>query len=431
MVAVDDESAVRLRIAGQRPLFGAVAVSGAKNAAMPCLIAALLGDAPSRVERVPDIADVRGFCEILTALGSAVEHDRETGAVEVSVDSADNLADCPPDHLVAAQRASFLVMGALLARRGHVACGAPGGDVIGARPLEVHLAGFRALGADVEVAGDRTIARAPRRLRGAPLFLDYPSVLGTENLLLAAVLAEGRTRIINAAMEPEIVCLAEMLTAMGARISGAGTNTIEIDGVERLGGVSQQLIPDRIEAGTLAMAAAISRGEVMLEDVRPEQMEAIAAKLAAAGVAIEATDRTLTARAAKSLCATDVQAMPYPGFPTDLQAPMMALLTQAEGVSVIHERVFENRMQHVDGLRRLGAHVEAASAGTAPKVRGPSPLAGAVVQGSDIRATAALVVAALAAEGRSEVAGVEHLDRGYDGLERKLAQLGAEITRSP
>ena len=416
------------RIRGGRRLEGAITVGGAKNAAMPCLAAALLGDGPSLIERVPDIADVRGFCEILASLGAAVSHDPESGAVEVSVESIDGLADCPPDRLVAEQRASFLVMGALLARRGRASCGTPGGDVIGARPVDVHLAGFRALGAEVEVAGGRTIARAERGLQGAALFLDYPSVLGTENLLLAAVLAQGRTRIINAAMEPEIVCLAEMLTAMGARISGAGTHSIVIDGVDRLHGVRQRLLPDRIEAGTLAIAAAISGGAVTLRDVCAEQMAATCAKLSAAGVAIEASEQTLAASAARPLCATDVQAIPYPGFPTDLQAPMTALLTQAAGSSVIHERVFENRMQHVDELSKLGANV--VNAGATSVVHGPSPLAGAVVRGSDIRTAAALVVAALAAAGQSEVFGVPHLDRAYERLEVKLAALGADIQRA-
>ena len=418
-----------LRISGNRRLQGSVTVGGAKNAAMPCLAAALLGDGPSLIERVPDIADVAGFCQILTSLGVTVSYDRDGGTVELAAESVDALGDCPPDRLVAAQRASFLVMGALLARRGHASCGTPGGDVIGARPLDVHLAGFRALGAEVEVVGGRTIARAPQGLRGAMLFLDYPSVLGTENLLLAAVLAEGRTRIVNAAMEPEIVCLAEMLVAMGARVSGAGTNTIEIDGVERLQGTAQRLIPDRIEAGTLAIAAAVTGGEATLLGVRPDQMTATCAKLEAAGVAVEAVAERMLVRAAQPLCATDVQAMPYPGFPTDLQAPMTALLTQATGRSVIHERVFENRMQHVDELRKLGANV--VSAGATPVVHGPTPLAGAVVRGNDIRATAALVVAALAADGESEIYGVVHLDRAYDALERKLASLGAEIERVP
>ena len=416
------------QISGGRQLQGSIEVSGAKNAAMPCLAAALLAEGPCRIERAPDIADVRGFCDILTSLGVTVSHDRAAGAVELGVDSVDALADCPPDQLVAEQRASFLVMGALLARRGHASCGTPGGDVIGARPLDVHLAGFRALGAEVEVVGGRTTARAPRGLRGATLFLDYPSVLGTENLLLAAVLAEGRTQIVNAAMEPEVVCLAEMLQAMGARISGAGTHTIQVDGVEALHGVSQRLIPDRIEAGTLAMAAAISGGTVTLTDVRAEQMTSTCAKLTAAGVRLEHTDSTLTASGAAPLCATDVQAMPYPGFPTDLQAPITALLTQATGTSFIHERVFEDRMQHVGELRKLGANV--VSAGATPVVHGPSALVGARVRGSDIRATAALVVAALAAEGQSVVSGVEHLDRGYEGLARKLALLGADIRRA-
>lgn len=457
MAASDDQTAPRraaLRITGRRRLHGAVEIAGAKNAAMPCLAAALLADGTSRISRVPDIKDVRGFCKILRALGAEASHDPLAGSIEVSVGSADSLHPGPPDSLVAEQRGSVLLIGALLGRLGRVESRRPGGDEIGTRSIDIHLDGFRRLGAKIEETDDgRITATAEGRLRGAPLFLDYPSVSGTQNLILAAVLAEGTTEIANAAAEPEVVCLAAMLRGMGARIAGAGAQTIVIDGVDRLRGGQQRLIPDRIEAGTLAIAAAISGGAATLRDVDISQMTAMCRKLEAAGAAIEHENRTLTVRADRPLRATAVQAVPYPGFPTDLQAPMMALLTQAQGDSVIRERVFENRMHHVEELCKLGARIthrkrqaepeiehagrphgaqtkrEAGPGDAPPVVHGPSPLTGTSVRGDDIRAAAALVVAALAAEGQSLVRGIEHLDRGYERLEQKLSGLGAEIER--
>ena len=416
-----------LRIAGQRRLVGALRVNGAKNAALPCLAAALLSDEPSRLRRVPDIEDVHRFIDILASLGveSSFADD------EVVVRPAGVRSGAPPNDLAAALRASFLVMGPLLARTGRAACGAPGGDVIGARPLDVHIAGFRALGAQVESAGGRTVASAPHGLRGASIVLDYPSVLGTENLLLAAVLARGQTRIINAAMEPEIGCLAEMLNRMGARISGAGHNTITVDGVDRLAGADHELIPDRIETGTLLIAAAATRGDICLTGVRPEHLEALLSKLGEIGADIRrAGDQLeLTVAADARLQATNLQALPFPGFATDLQAPISALLTQVEGTSIVHERVFENRMQHLDQLRKFGANIIAG--GAAPVIIGPTPLSAAVVHGTDIRATAALVVAALSAEGVSRISGVNHLSRGYADLAAQLRGLGADIESAP
>ncbi len=412
-----------LRIEGQRRLVGEFRVNGAKNAALPCLAAALLSDHPSRLRRVPDIEDVHRFLEILTVLG--VETDVSNN--EVIVRPSGVCSGSPPDGLAAALRASFLVMGPLLARTGQATCGAPGGDVIGARPLDVHLAGFRALGADVESIGGRTVASAPEGLRGASIVLDYPSVLGTENLLLAAVLAKGRTRIVNAAMEPEIVCVADMLNRMGARISGAGQNTITIDGVDELSGADHELIPDRIEAGTLLIAAAATRGDICLVGVNPRHLEALLSKLGDIGADVRQGDDQLDLTVAPDahLVATNLQALPFPGFATDLQAPITALLTQVEGTSIVHERVFENRMQHLDELRKLGANIIAG--GAAPVIIGPTPLSGAVVRGTDIRATAALIVAALAAEGESRIYGVNHLSRGYADLAGQLRGLGADI----
>lgn len=423
-----------LRIVGGRPLHGTVDVGGAKNAAMPCLAAALLGDAPSLIERVPDITDVSEFCEMLRHLGASVFHDSESGTVEVAPPSPDSLANnTAPAELVGQQRASFLLVGALLARGlPRVESAPPGGDAIGDRSLEIHYKGFCALGAQVHIAADKRITvTAPRRLRGAALLLDYPTVLGTENLLLAAVLAEGRTELVNAAQEPEIVCLADMLNAMGARIAGAGSSRITIDGVDRLGGARRQLIPDRIEAGTLAIAVAITGGRATLRGIAPDAMLGVSHKLAEIGVALNDADNALTVRPAPSLRATNIQTTPYPGFPTDLQAPITALLTQAVGKSEIWERVFEDRMQHVDDLRRLGAQIALRNDRSLAQLRGPSRLRGAAVRGGDIRAAAALALAALAADGESRVYGLRHLNRGYERLEDKLAALGAEIAQVP
>ena len=416
-----------LKINGRRRLVGELRVNGAKNAALPCLAAALLSDEPSTLRRVPDIEDVRRLLEILSVLGVESEFHGDEVTVRPS-----GVGGSPPDDLAAALRASFLVMGPLLVRTGSASCGAPGGDVIGARPLDVHLAGFRALGAHVESVGGRTVAEAPSGLRGATIVLDYPSVLGTENLLLAAVLASGRTQIVNAAMEPEIVCLADMLNQMGARVSGAGHHTISIDGVDRLSGANHELIPDRIETGTLLITAAATRGDVCLRGVCPEHLTALIGKLREIGASVRQTDDQLelSVDSDTTLVATNLQALPFPGFATDLQAPISALLTQVEGTSIVHERVFENRMQHLDELRKFGANIIAG--GAAPVIIGPTPLTAAVVRGTDIRATAALIVAALAAEGESQIAGVNHLARGYADLAGQLRELGADIesTRS-
>ena len=424
MVAVPESL---LKIIGRRRLVGELRVNGAKNAALPCLAAALLSDEPSTLRRVPDIEDVRRLLEILSVLGVESEFHGDEVTVRPS-----GVGGSPPDDLAAALRASFLVMGPLLVRTGSASCGAPGGDVIGARPLDVHLAGFRALGAQVESVGGRTVAEAPSGLRGATIVLDYPSVLGTENLLLAAVLASGRTQIVNAAMEPEIVCLADMLNQMGARVSGAGHHTIIIDGVDRLSGADHELIPDRIETGTLLITAAATRGDVCLRGVCPDHLTALIGKLREIGASVRQTDDQLelSVDSDATLVATNLQALPFPGFATDLQAPISALLTQVEGTSIVHERVFENRMQHLDELRKFGANIIAG--GAAPVIIGPTPLTAAVVRGTDIRATAALIVAALAAEGESQIAGVNHLARGYADLAGQLRELGADIesTRS-
>ncbi|MCY3919190.1 MAG: UDP-N-acetylglucosamine 1-carboxyvinyltransferase [Chloroflexi bacterium] len=411
------------RVQGGGPLRGDVGASGAKNAALPCLAATLLTAEPCTIRNLPDIADVGGLLAILSQLGAEVDHD--PAAHRVTVRAAGPLAEAPPDQLVGNQRASFLVMGPLLAREGRGACAAPGGDLIGQRPLDVHLRGFRALGADVRTEAGRFVASG--RLRGARMVLDYPSVLGTENLMLAAVRAEGETVIVNAAAEPEVAALADLLCAMGARIRGAGSHTITVTGVAALHGADYTLIPDRIEAGTFAVAAAITGGDVRIHDVRPRHLEALLSKLREIGVEIDEDDEALRVRRRGPLQATTAQAVPYPGLATDLQALVTTLLTQAEGVSTVNERVFENRLGYVAELRKMGARI--VTAGSAAIVQGPTPLHGAVVQGLDVRASAALVVAALVADGETELRDVVHLERGYEDFGEKLRGLGAVIER--
>ena len=411
------------RVQGGGPLRGDVRTSGAKNAALPCLAATLLTAEPCTIRNLPDIADVGGLLAILSQLGAEVDHD--PAAHRVTVRAAGPLAEAPPDQLVGNQRASFLVMGPLLAREGRGACAAPGGDLIGQRPLDVHLRGFRALGADVRTEAGRFVASG--RLRGARMVLDYPSVLGTENLMLAAVRAEGETVIVNAAAEPEVTALADLLCAMGARIRGAGSHTITVNGVAELHGADYTLIPDRIEAGTFAVAAAITGGDVRIHDVRPRHLEALLSKLREIGVEIDEDEEALRVRRRGPLQATTAQAVPYPGLATDLQALVTTLLTQAEGVSTVNERVFENRLGYVAELRKMGARI--VTAGSAAIVQGPTPLHGAVAQGLDVRASAALVVAALVADGETELRDVVHLERGYEDFGEKLRGLGAVIER--
>jgi UDP-N-acetylglucosamine 1-carboxyvinyltransferase len=312
-------------------------------------------------------------------------------------------------------------MGALIGRLGEAACAPPGGDVIGQRPVEVHLAGFGSLGAEVTREEERYVARA-NKLTGATIFCDYPSVLGTQNLMLAAVRAEGRTTIVNAAAEPEVQGTAEMLSKMGAQISGAGTHTIVIDGVEALKGTDYTVIPDRLEAGTFAIAAAITGGDVEVGHTCPEHLLSLTSKLIEAGVRVDTDGDRIRVRGVQHLTALAVQALPYPGLATDLQAPMAVLLTQAEGVSYLHERVFDNRLLYVSELRKMGT--------TTAIISGPTPLVGASVRAIDIRAGAALILAGLVARGRTEITDVYHVDRGYERIDEKLRSLGAVIERA-
>ncbi len=413
----------RFIIEGGRPLRGRVRVSGNKNAADYAMVAALLTPEDCILENVPDIEDVSYMGALLRQLGAEVEH-LSPSRVRINA-SKITLLEAPSD-LVVNLRASFLVMGTLLTRFGHAACCPPGGDVIGLRPLDVHLAGFRALGAQVYRHGDQFIAEA-ERLRGARVVLDYPSVMGTLNVLLAATMAEGLTTIINAAAEPEVVSLAEMLNRMGATVRGAGSHTIEVEGVRELHGTTQHILPDRVEAGTFAIAVAATRGEAEIVEAQPEHLEALIWKLQEAGVRCRSVEGGLVVSGTDSYRAVAAQAVPYPGLATDLHPPFAAFLTQAKGVSVIHERVYDNRLLYITELRKMGADV--VTAGQTAIVSGPTHLYGTPVRCIDVRAGASLVVAALAAEGKTEISDIYHLDRGYEALDEKLRSLGAAIER--
>jgi UDP-N-acetylglucosamine 1-carboxyvinyltransferase len=413
----------RFLIRGGTPLRGRLRVCGAKNAAVAFMAAALLTEDEVIIEDVPRIGDVAIMAAVLRSLGATVEwageHTLRLKAEHIATFEV-------PGELVELNRASFLVMGPLLGRFGKAISPPPGGDVIGQRPVDVHLAGFAALGAEVHQEGNLYVAEA-ERLRGAPVFMDYPSHTGTENLLMAASLAEGRTIIRNASQEPEIVALGEMLTQMGATISGVGTSTIVVEGAKRLRGGRFRLIPDRIEAGTFAIAAALTQGEVALENVCCAHMESLLWKLEHTGVEVVGDDSCLVIRPREPLQATIVQALPYPGFPTDLQATFGVLMTQAFGVSVIHERVYENRLRYFQELRKMGAKVVVR--GQVSQVWGPTPLRGTTVRALDIRAGAALTLAGLIASGRTVVKDVYHLDRGYERFDERLRALGAHIDR--
>ncbi len=377
------------------------------------------------MHNVPDIADIGEMGELLSALGARFEYAEGIASIHARELTR---TDAPVD-LVMALRASFLVMGGLLGRTGEAACASPGGDVIGARPLDVHLEGFRALGATVGRSGANWTARATQ-LVGARIFLDYPSVLGTVNILFAAALASGTTTIINAAAEPEVEMVADMLNAMGARITGHGSSMVHVDGVERLHGCEFTVIPDRLEVGTYLLAGAATGGDVRVTNAVAWHIDSLIAKLREMGMALDTTDGGPGVRAVcrGRLRAVQAQAVPYPGFPTDLHAPMAAALTQADGVSVIHERVYDNRTLYVGELRKLGARITVG--GQSVIIEGGSSLAGAAVRALDIRAGAACVIAGLAATGETEVHDVIHLDRGYAHLEDRLTALGADVRRS-
>lgn len=412
-------------IEGGRPLLGTVRASGAKNAVLPAMAACLLAQGRSVLRNVPNVMDVRTMRRLLIRLGCQVDFEDHIMSLEVP----DKLRCQAEYEIVKQMRASYYVLGPLLARFGQAKVSLPGGCAIGARPIDLHLKGLEALGAKIEIIHGYVSARA-RKLKGARILLSGskgPSVGATINVMMAATLAEGETVIESAALEPEVVATAQLLVSMGAKIEGAGTPIISIRGVPELHPAEQTMIPDRIETGSLLVAAAISGGCVTVEDCCPEHLSAAIAQLRQAGVRVAAGDGMVTVEARRKLKPMDITVAPYPGFPTDLQPQFMALATLSSGISVITETIFENRFLHVSELQRLGADIKLE--GNTAVVRGVPKLTGAPVMGSDLRASAALVIAGLASEGRTEVNRIYHLDRGYERWERKLKKLGAKVKR--
>lgn len=408
------------------PLSGEVEISGAKNAVLPIMAAALLTEEECTLFDVPALRDVDVLTELLTHIGAVISK-ADTNTLNIYTPKI-NTYEAPFD-LVKKMRASFLVAGPLLARTGHARVYMPGGCTIGARPVELHLKGFQAMGAEI-VNNDieSFVEMSCDKLQGASIYLDFPSVGATENIMMAAVLAEGTTIIENAAEEPEIVDLANFLNKMGARVKGAGTETIKIEGVSKLGGCKHGIIPDRIETGTFMVAAAITRGEILIRNAVPDHVKAITAKLIECGVEIQKTDEGLLVRGnTKPLVATNIKTMPYPGFPTDIQSPFMALLTTVEGSSVVIENIFENRFMHVAELNRMGANIKID--GRSAIIYGGRTLQGTQVISTDLRAGAAMVLAGLVAEGTTEIAEIYHIERGYENFVEKFRKLGATIIR--
>ena len=416
----------QLVIHGGRPLCGRVKIGGAKNAVLPIIAAALLGSrGVSVLDDVPALEDVYTISAVLRSLGvsadyAAAEHRLKIDATRIGTTSA-------PYELVRKMRASFLIMGPLLAREGRAEISLPGGCAIGTRPIDLHLKGFEALGAQVDITQGAIHASAPNGLKGANIYFDFPSVGATENVMMAASCAEGQTILENPAMEPEIVDLANYLNVMGAHIRGAGTNRIKIDGVPGLSAVDYTIIPDRIEAGTYMVAAAMTRGDVYIENAISEHLKPVVAKLQEAGAMIEESIEGIRVRAEQPMRAIDLKTMPYPGFPTDMQAQFMAMLAVAEGTSTVTETVFENRFMHVEELVRMGAQIRVD--GRTATVEGTAALHGAPVRATDLRAGAAMVLAGLVTEGETRVGYIHHIDRGYDDLVAKLVALGADIER--
>ncbi|TVS10980.1 MAG: UDP-N-acetylglucosamine 1-carboxyvinyltransferase [Wenzhouxiangella sp.] len=416
----------RIQITGGRRLSGTVEISGAKNAVLPILMAALLTDRPCRLSGVPHLRDVTTTMQLLGQMGVDISvGDRS----QVSLDAAGLDTDLAPYELVKTMRASILVLGPLLARNGSARVSLPGGCAIGARPVDLHLKGLAAMGADIRVEGGYIHARA-ERLQGARVVLDTVTVTGTENILMAATLAEGTTVIENAAQEPEVVDLAECLISMGAIISGHGSNTITVQGRERLAGYDYQVLPDRIEAGTFLVAGAMTGGCVRVVNVRPDTMDAVLDKLGEAGAEITCSEDSIELNMhGRRPRAVNVTTAPYPGFPTDMQAQFTALNAIADGTGVVRETIFENRFMHVLELQRLGADMRVE--GNTVIIRGVERLTGAPLMATDLRASACLLLAGLVAEGDTIVDRVYHIDRGYENIEEKFGQLGAAIRRLP
>lgn len=409
-------------ITGGSRLRGEVRISGAKNSALPILASTILGGGECVITNVPRVVDVLTMGKLLGILGAKVSHEGNRAVIKADVIHS---TEAPYD-LVKTMRASVLALGPLLARWGEAKVSLPGGCAIGSRPVNLHLAGLAKLGADISIEHGYITAKA-KRLKGARIYCDTPTVTGTENLMMAAALAEGTTVLENAAREPEIADLADFLTKRGARIDGAGTDVITIEGVRELEGGDHEVIPDRIEAGTYLAAAAITKGDVTITHCRPGHMEAVLMKLREAGAEVQAEKDRIRLTVPGKLRGTDVKTLPFPGFPTDMQAQMAALMTVAEGTSVVTETVFESRFMHVEELRRMGADIRVE--GNRLVVTGRKSLTGAPVMASDLRASAGLIVAGLAAEGITEIQRVYHLDRGYERIEEKLRAVGAVVER--
>ncbi|WP_426333591.1 UDP-N-acetylglucosamine 1-carboxyvinyltransferase [Paenibacillus silvae] len=411
-------------VRGGKRLTGSVKVSGAKNSVLPIIAASLLGEeGQSVIIDAPPLDDVMTINKVLESLGAGVTYRDEVITV-----NAENLTSCEaPYEWVSKMRASFLVMGPLLTRLGQTRISLPGGCAIGTRPIDQHLKGFEAMGAEISLGQGYIEARSQGRLRGAKIYLDVASVGATQNIMMAATLAEGVTVLENAAKEPEIVDLANFLNGMGAKVRGAGTGVIRIEGVEKLSGVKHTVIPDRIEAGTYMAAAAISGGDVYVEGAISDHLGSVIAKLEEMGVTVQPDENGVRVIADRPLKAVDVKTLPYPGFPTDMQSQMMALLLASEGTSVVTETVFENRFMHVDEFQLMNAEIKVE--GRSSIITGNAKLKGAKVTATDLRAGAALIIAGLVAEGTTEVGGVHHIDRGYVHLAEKLNGLGADIYR--
>lgn len=412
----------KIVVVGGGKLEGSIRVNGAKNTALPIIAASLLAKGDTILEDVPRLTDVDTICEVLRKLGAVVKREDD-----LLIINADNLHTCEaPYDLVRKMRASFYVMGPLLARLGEAKVSIPGGCAIGSRPIDLHLKGFAALGAEV-VTNHGCISTKCSRLIGEKVYLDFPSVGATENIMMAACLAEGTTTLENAAKEPEIVDLANFLNSMGAKVRGAGTDVIKIEGVQELKGIRYAVIPDRVEAGTFMVAAAMAQGDILVKNVVFDHLKPVTAKLREAGVSIIEEEGNIRVTAKKRCKAVNIKTLPYPGFPTDMQAQFMALLAVASGTSVVTETVFENRFMHADELKRMGSNIKIE--GHTAVINGVRKLAGAPVKATDLRAGAALILAGMVAEGETEITNIEYIDRGYYRIEDRLRSIGVNIKR--
>ena len=414
----------KLIVKGGKRLVGTVKTSGAKNAVLPIIAASIMGTSPSHFDEVPMLEDVRTISEVLRSLGIKVE-SKEKNCLDIDSTVVESYE--PPCELMRNMRASFFVMGPLLARMGKARIYMPGGCAIGARPVDIHLKGFEALGVVLNQQDGFIEATTPNGLKGATIYFDFPSVGATENVMMAAALAEGVTILENAAEEPEIVALASYLNKMGAKIRGAGTDVIRIEGVKELHGADYTIIPDRIEAGTYMIAAAMTGGDVIVDNVLPEHQKPLIAKLREAGAIVEEDIDKVRVIGNGTLKGVSVKTLPYPGFPTDMQAQMMAMMVVSEGNSKVTETVFENRFMHVEELNRMGATITTAD--RSANIEGPAKLVGCDVRATDLRAGAAMILAGLVAEGETRIGDLHHIDRGYEDIVEKLKNLGADIER--